>query len=147
VREWIVIAALVGLLCASQAWPQPSWRWSSIKKPGAFDTIASGTNDASWTVGVWSGRAAPFARSAFRYQKGQFISFGVPGAVWTEPYDISANSVIVGTYSTLCGPCGDGSHDLHGFVYEHTMECPRIVYTALGRCQLIACQHDFLAYG
>jgi hypothetical protein len=84
-RAWIVLSTLVGVLCASQAWPQTNYRFSSIKKPGAFDTIATGTNDASWVVGVWSARSAPFTRSAFRYQKGIFTPFAVPGAEITEP--------------------------------------------------------------
>jgi hypothetical protein len=67
-KEWIVIGALAGLLWASQAWPQSSYRFSSIKQPGAVDTIATATNDAS-THGLSGGM--PTAGPEYRQQMAQ----------------------------------------------------------------------------
>jgi hypothetical protein len=78
-KEWLVIGALAGLLWASQAWPQTNYRWSSIKKPGAYDTVVTGTNEAGWAIGRYAARQPGGAASAFRYQKGVFTPFAVPG--------------------------------------------------------------------
>ena len=54
-REWIVIGALVGVLCASQAWPQGQpYTYTTLTAPDAAETHADGLNEYAEVVGVFT---------------------------------------------------------------------------------------------
>jgi hypothetical protein len=122
-REWIVIGALVGVLCASLAWSEEiKYRWSLVRKGGkeVNNTRATGTNDAAWFAGNWWGHKDPTnPGGAFRFQKGKFIPFtcpNIPEATKIEVADIESSSTIVGH---LWVPNGQGGETLHAFLYKH----------------------------
>jgi hypothetical protein len=119
-RQWVVhlmaAAIMLGWLSGVAS---AQYHYSSIAKPGAFDTIATGLNDSGWSVGFWVGRDGDQSFGAFRHQKKMMIPFEVPGAVGTFPTDIAKASLIVGSYAIPCG-CGDVTTDSAGFLYIHT---------------------------
>jgi hypothetical protein len=108
-------------LCVVFPWlaEAQGYHWTQVKIPGAFDTVAAATNDAGWVVGNWHGRDGNAAAGAFRYQKGTFLDFRVPGAVQTWPEGMAKASLIAGSYE-IPSASGDGGMEHHGFLYIHT---------------------------
>jgi hypothetical protein len=118
----MVAMILAMLLLVAPVWAA-EYNWSKVRMGGkeVNNTLAAGTNDASWIVGYWETRDEIPESQAFRFQKNKFTPFTIPGApdaVNIFPEDIGASSTIVGTYRL---PVLDarGWWTLHAFLYRH----------------------------